>query len=1421
MPSIPEGAHIADAWAEADTTWADTTWHRGGLRGDTLDVLPDTLTARIAADTTYERAERLLRPRTGRPNFVERPSPSIHPRAPAPSATLDTLTFGTDRETYRLTTAAGRTFRVADSTYRAERYAADRTASWRELTATRRQQAARDDPVLGLNVVVPGGRSSAFSTVFGSPEVDLRVVGNANIDAGFNYRTSQERAATTGEAGQLDPDFNQDLQLGITGTIGDKLEIDVDWDTNNPFEYQNQVSILYTGYEDEILQRVEAGNVFLDTPSSLIRGGQSLFGLKSELQFGNLSLTAVASQQEGQGNTLSIEGGAESTEFDLKATDYDDSKHFFLSYYFRNRWNDALEDPNAITTFDGFDRITDIEVWRLETSPDPDAQNVRRGVAMVDIGEPTGVLTEADDFTDPQLPNSQNHQYSTNDLETLRDGDTSTPSSLLTEGIPEPLTEQDFQVGSYRRLSEGRDYTLNDRLGYISLQENLRSNEAIAVAFRYRQGAESIQVGDFASDSGGASGGINDDRLVLKLVRPANPVQPGTETNPASWYLEMRNIYPLQGRNFNAENFELDIDYDPSGQSASNTINEVAGQTPLLQVLGLDRLNRDGAPRPDNEFDFIPGVTIEPDEGVLIFPFLEPFGDRIVDVATASGSTPAVGEEFAFRDLYSQKKETARDNSGDNVYRIRGSFQSSVQEFFDLDAFAGIVEGSVEVRSGGTELQEGADYVVDYQGGTVNITNPSYLAAGRDIEINYEENTLTQVQQKTLLGARADYEVRERLSLGATVMRLSERAPTDKFRIGEEPIQNTIWGVDGSADVEPDWLTRAVDALPLIQTRADSRVSVSGEFAQLRPGHAQTNAFDSARDDLQDAGFDFDSDELNGVSFIDDFEGFRNTFSLRSQPEAWTIASPPLFPDESSESPSLTDDSLRTNWRGRLGWYQLNNSNRDQVADRSSVRGNPEATELVDTRDVFPGRDLRGETDPTLRTLDLHFNPWSRGPYNFTRAMDAFIRNPKDVWGGMMRSLPEGFTDFSLQNVEFVEFVFKPYAQNEQEDAGRDATLHLNLGTISEDIIPDGRLNAEDGLSCNFGGSFSINGWARLPSGQQNGTVDVDSDCTQDLGINGLVSSHEGGYPETLTEEFQYRDFLNSLDQVNRAGLTPEQRERLDAEIARAQRDPAGDDYHFYSNHEFYEDPELFPPENFPNGATIQDRFSRYFAGMELNTFEGQSRLATNVSEARGRSRSPNTEDLSFTGSVDLENNYYEYDIPLSRSELSEQARPENTDNYIVSEVGNGWYKARVPVRDFTRRIGDIDDFNRIESMRIWTQGHDAPITIRMASFELVGSQWQASETVPTEDSLMAGSGALRVSSINNEEDPTYSPPLGAIIGRDRTSRGAQRLAREQSMVLSVDEMQAETQRGVFKTFTQGLDLLKYANIRMHTHLHG
>jgi cell surface protein SprA len=712
--------------------------------------------------------------------------------------------------------------------YRAARMSQDLNDNWKELILQReRQDEQRRRGGLGFNIVVPGGRQSAFRTIFGANEVDLRVNGTADIHAGFDYRKSDQQVSVTGKPSQLDPEFKQDLSLGITGTIGDKLRINVNYDSRNQFDFQNQLKLEYTGYEDEIVQKIEAGNVFLQTPSSLIRGGQSLFGIKSEFQLGGVRLTTVMSQQEGQSNSLNIEGGSEQTEFDLRPTDYDEATHFFLSYYFRNRFQDALSDPPNIRVANGFERITEIEVWKLMPTR-PEEENVRQVVAMVDLGEPQEILSQANQYTLERLPGNDIDQYDDADggeVDTeLRDGNAAPGSYLETV---KNLSSSDFQVGKFKRLERGRDYDVDEVLGYVTMRQRIQESEALAIAFRFRAGGRTYQVGDFSTDTGGSDGGQNEDKIVLKLIRPVQLRQPAPEAdfNPAAWYLEMRNIYRLPGRSIQPNEFDLQVFYEPPGKTASKTLPGVGGTSTILQLTGLDRVNEDQALVADDQFDFLVNYTIVPGEGTLIFPYLEPFGNRISNVITAGGGTAAaqdgLREIYVFESLYSQKKANARRNSQHDVYRIRGSYRGSVQSSYDLNAFSGVVQGSVRVTSGGTPLTEGTDFVVEYSGtGLVQIINPAFLTAGRDIEIEFEQNSFFNIQKKTLIGMRADYTMDERLSLGATVMRMNQQSPIDKFRIGEEPISNTIWGVDGAIELEPRWMTRAIDLVPLLQTRA-------------------------------------------------------------------------------------------------------------------------------------------------------------------------------------------------------------------------------------------------------------------------------------------------------------------------------------------------------------------------------------------------------------------------------------------------------------------------------------------------------------------------------------------------------------------------------------------------------------------------
>ncbi len=1403
---------------------------RDSARADT-GAVDSTETDSVVA--SYRRAERYLPVR--RPSLAATLAAQTPQAGYAlPGAWQRTVTLDSTERVYRVREQVGGSdvrvpVSVGFDTYAQARFEQGVNQQFRDLMAQRERAqsgARRGGPL--FNVVIPGGRQSAFSTIFGKNEVSLRVNGQANINAGFDYRKSEQQAVL-GRPSQLDPTFKQDLSLAINGTIGDKLRVDVSWDTQSQFDYQNQLKLQYTGYEDEIIQSIEAGNVFLQTPSSLIRGGQSLFGIKSQFKVGGVRLTTVASQQEGQSSALNISGGAESVKFDLKATDYDPSTHFFLSYYFRNNWETALSQPPRVLLRQqdalgraGVEKIIALEVWRLQRV---EIQETNSGVlvAMADLGEEQAIVQQQQGTPYDKVvsPSPAIDQYSDDEIENnlRRSGQDVSAADFLVGS--KGLDATDFQTGRFKRLELGRDYTLDPTLGFISLKQRLADNEAIAVAFRYQTTTgQVVQVGDFSGASGGTNGQISQGALVTKLLRGTNPVAPSASFVPATWYLEMRNIYSLRGGGIRPDDFKLAIEYRPSSGAQQETLP--GSRTPLLQQLGLDRIGAGGAPGADNLFDYINNYTIDAERGLLFFPYLEPFGARITEVTQDNPNT----QQLAFTQLYTTKQETARNQTQFDIYRINGSYQGSAQSFFDLKAWSGLVEGSVRVLAGGVTLTEGADYTVDYTGsGTLNIINQAYVNAGRDIEITYEQNSLFDLQKKTLLGARADYAFEDRVQLGATVMRMAQRSQVDKFRIGDEPIANTIWGLDGQFKAEPRWITQAVDALPFLQTRAPSRFDVRGEFAQLRPGDSQTIAFRQTQRDLRGSGFGFAQDELNGVSYVDDFESFENTYSLKA-PGAWRLAAAPDSIGAVDGAMLLTGsrpDSLRTNWRGGMAWYQMNQNILRELASLP-IRTNPAAINVPRVTDVYPDRPLTGNTGApeTISTFDLYFDPNIRGPYNYSTDLTSFFNQPKNTWGGIITPIPEGYRDFDTKNVEFIEFVIRAFAEGENEDPGQDAYLYVDLGTISEDVLPDQQLSTEDGLSLQgVDASSAFTRWGRVAQLGENGIIDQDKELrrTEDLGLDGLVSYNPDPYDPAATESNFFATFVQALQAQP---VNPYHA----AEIARSQLDPSGDDYHHYLDDRFYKE------EFFPGGATLQQRFLRYFAGHELNSFEGQNEFDVQSAIKRGNSRLPDSEDLNNNSVADRINNYFQYQIPLSKAELDRQGAPGRDDDFVVGEIvgsngtRTGYYQIRIPVRNFTRRVGTANDFTALQAIRLWTTGHEVPVTLRFATLELVGSQWRKSERV-TNERMQAEAAAFdtryTISSINTEENSRiYRKPIGTVTPINRGLSGAATEAREQSLVLNVERLRPGAQVGIYKVYNnQTLDLLKYSNIRMFAHLHG
>lgn len=1258
-------------------------------------------------------------------------------------------------------TVSGLTVRVPLTvdylTYWRERRRYEIAQTWRELLRTQTQERASQRGLLDLRIAVPGGRSAAFSTLFGAPTVSLRVNGQADVDLGLSIQSNRDPNLPPQQQYRIDPLFGQNIRLGISGGIGDKLTVSTDWDTQRILDFENRLKLQYTGYEDEIIRRIEAGNVSLQTPSQLIGGGQALFGIRSDFQLGPMRLSSVFSQQEGERTRIVLDGGAETNTFELKATDYEDDTHFLLGFYFRQRWGvgpgQAFSRPPSIVAEV---QITDLEVWILRQTQQRLQENERDAVALLELGEAGS----------DRPPNPAADRFSDVDLDRLRTADNVT--DILERQLG--LNPRTYVQGTFLRLDPGRDYTFDPNLGYLTLRTSLSGFQALAVAYRYVDAAgRAVEVGDFAR--GGGSSGTQTNRLVLKLIRPTNPVP-----SDPSWDLVLRNIYRLPSRNFRREELQLDIVYRKPGTPEQRTLPGVAirgrdgRSVSLLQLTALDRLNDNLAPQPDDRFDFLPGYTIDEREGRLLFPVLEPFGEAIRNAIRSTAADRELENTLVFDALYRETKVEARRDPRD-LYVIKGESRGSVRQQYNLGAgLGGVVEGSIRVLSGGVVVPPSA-YTVDYITGTITFTDPTYLQPGRQIIVEFEQQRAFQLQRKTLLGLRADYEPAEQFRLGGTLIRLGEQPIADKNRIGEEPVRNLIWGLDGSYTAEPSWLTRLVDALPLVQTRAPSRIQLRGEFAQLIPGFASTPLVRQTQDRLRRQGYAVPRDERQGISYIDDFEGVRSAVSFLN-PGMWRLASVPDSIGRVRGSTAL-DDSLKSNWRAWLSWYAIPL----QLYGQDKAALGPETWPLQQ-RQLFPERQVQRGQD-YLQPLDLWYLPQERGPYNYTRDLLAFKANPRSAWAGIMTRIPDGYNNFEINNIEFLEFWFAPVLR--PGDKGR---LYIEIGYISEDVIPNGQLNTEDGLD-STASSFVRDRWGKISRGIKDQLLSNDPRLRayEDVGLDGLRDEEE---------RVQFRDFLEAVRRQFGEGSPEYERARLD---------PSNDNYRYY----------LDPA--FPAEAGWQERFRRYHPGLEGNA-------PLNRAGILGSTKFPDTEDLNGNNALDTRNAYFQYELELDPQRLVPGS------GYVVDrrevEIGGvrqSWYLVRIPLAQYRRRVGDIRDFKVVEALRLWLTGFEQPVTLRFATLELVGSQWTRLN-VGTQNP----DTRFEVATINIEENAARTPipyksPPGAIRPVDRTTL-EQIQRNEQALVLRVQNLYRGDMRAIFRTFG-GLNLLRYSNLRMDVHGEG
>lgn len=1302
---------------------------------------------------------------------------------------------------------------------------------FRTLSAERMTRRQIQQRGLGFNVQLPGSENSTFSNIFGNNNVDLRINGQANVDFAFSQQVRSDGGLNTRP--QFDPTLKQDLRLGVTGTIGDKMRIDINWDTAREFDYENQLKLEYTGYEDEIIKRIIAGNVTLDNRSSLISGARNQFGIRTDMQIGGVNLSIVASQQKSNGAQKTIKGGASEVDFTVKPYEYEDNRHFFLGYYFRNHWETALANPTIISLGE-FARIDKIEVWKLNTQNNTtNRENLRNVIALADLGENADLMNNPyGQASQLPNPNAQGEAYSDAVLEQLRIG-----SSDVRQILPNNAR---YGLGQFQQLVQGRDYDVDERLGYLSLKASLEPNAALAVAYRYETNdSRIVQIGDMTGETGSVGSGINSDRLVLKLLRQSDPA-----ASQVTWPLTLRNIYSIPARNVQPDGIKVNLLYAKPGTAERTTLPDITfpNNVPdLLNATGLDRLTLSNQIQPDGAFD-VRSSVFQNSTGRVIFPYLEPFGNRIKNII-ANSRLDGISEEtarnsFVLDTLYRVPQSTARTISGLDIYQLKGSYKGSQSSIINLGFL--LTAGSVSVSANGNQLEEGKDYTVDYQLGSVQILNPAYLTGENELVIDYDSEQLTGFEQKSLLGLRADYKFQDKLELGLTAMRLTEKTPVDKFRIGQEPISNFIYGIDGRYNIQPAWLTRAVDALPFLQTKEPSTFSITGEFARLKPRVPLTSDFNNSRNKFrkENEGRDFYEDELQGTSYIEDFEGFNNSYSLLNA-GLWRTAS---APDSIGAIPASVnnEDQARTAYRARTAWMPISREmyNRDFDVTMPTDLENPVTPLSLNI--IYPNINLEGRSnlESQARTLNLFFDPTNRGVYNYTTNLERFIdpAERRNTWGGFMQRIPSGYNNFNDQNIEYIEFVFRSYGNQNNPNA----KLFVDLGTISEDVIPDGRRNTERGLSTTnpLDSREIISSQARFGDTADNNVIltqTTGDKLTQDLGIDGLSSYDDGiQYPafkdlyqlnisgtiQIASEQRVFSDFLNAINPQNSTSLYANSA-AWQAMYQQALRDPSGDDFGDFRDDAFFS--KVYGSvDNVP----IEKRFMHHFSGYELNSVTAQREIAGNTNF--GSSQLHDTEILNNNAgsALNTQNSYFQYIVPLDETTLQQQAEPNQINDYVIGQTNAGtgqgaWYKVRIPVKRYSRRVGDIKDFSQIQHIRIWTSGHDEFFTLRFERIDLVGAQWRIANNLAnpsTQDRTR-----FEVTSIDNEADASvYNSPPNIVFRRQLNANGTGYInAKEQALQLLVDNFSAGDQRAISKNFTQGLNLLRYKNLRMLTHLSG
>lgn len=1224
----------------------------------------------------------------------------------------------------------------------------------------------------------------------------------------------------------------QDLNniLRKPGEIREKVNMAGNFDTKSPFMFDNRMKINFKNEPEDILQAVEIGNISFPNRSQLIPGVQNLLGAKVALKFGKLDIMGLVAQQNSRTKSIVLNGGNQNRNFEIRADNYEENRHFFLAQFFRENYESSLKSLPIITS--------GVIVTRVEayvTNRTYSVETNRNILGLVDLGEGN----PQNKTLNPQpisTKNEASNAVNSLDANIIQNGGFSRQIDNVGAALNNlKLTlGQDYELlRGAKKLTEG-DFDLNNELGYISLRTPLRNDEVLAVSFEYTYRGKAYRVGELTEDYVNRQ---ENDAIVLKLLKSSNI---RNHLDKPMWNLMMKNVYNLGQGQLKQEGFQLRVIYknDKTGMDVP-FLADVQGIStiPLLSLLGLDRLNynneivgRQENSQGDGNFDFIEGVTVNARNGRIIFPVLEPFGEYLQEELSkdrVQGDKQGFINKYVFNDLYDKTLTDAQQNTLKNKFFLSGTF---VAGSGDIALPLGASPSSVRVYSGGTELKQGTDYMVDQQLGTIRLTNPSLVNSGRTIRIDYEEADMFQTQIRRMFGLRLDYTFNRNLRLGATFQDLRENTPgfTTRTNIGNEPVNNTIWGLDLNYKKTGTGLTKLLDRLPGVQTKEPSAVMVNAEFAQLIPG--------------------VNTKRVNNSSMIDDFEYARNINDLSRQPNRWRLGStPPQFQTETNnfDNTQLTKDYKYHFRRAKMSVYTVdmttyfagNQGGAGGIPTYLSEQARSNAFSAnFNIQDILVGRSMPtfAEQVPT-NILDISYFPAEPGMYNYNPELnsDGKFDKPEESFGSVMRGITFD-ADFDNSNVEYLEFwmmdVFAdvvPVTGGKRNETG--GKLLLQLGDVSEDVIPDSRFNFENGIrpdSINNNTNtnrvpYQTTAWGKAPTMQFMVDAFENDDNIrklQDVGFDGLSNAQEREFVNPNNPSEGIKPYL---DKLKPPFLTSEAYDKI-------WLDPSKDDF------------KHFLDSSFSESTPFLDRYKDYL-GVENNSPFNKDRA--NNQTVFASTNNADKEDINQDNTINELEDFFEYEIQLTKDSKSA---------YVVDEVKvptsgerpeTTWHLYRVPIKNYKRKYPSTkeDAFKSIRFMRVVATDFKEPAVFRFATMQLVSNQYRkypykindstANEYIETPlDTLTDHLTILKSTTVSIEEngcppnDPNctnklypYAVPPGFV--RDINFAHQARMEfNEQSLSLSVEKLKPNDSRGVFKN-TQ-LDLNMYKRLKMFVHMH-